>query len=369
MGRRSITVTRLNVPFKAGFQHAAAQRHATASIIVAVGSESGLSGFGEGCPRPYVTGETLAGAVAFARLYGPALIDEVYDVERLQSWIADNQGPIDQNPAAFCAIEMALIDFLARERGCSAEALLGLPELNGVFRYSAVIGDGTPSAFERQFDRYRMAGFQDFKVKLSGDLQRDRAKIACFDRMTEGGLRLRVDANNLWHQTDECIAFLDALDHPLFAVEEPLPVHALGEFLKIAEALRTRIVLDESFLRSDELERLAATAPKWILNCRVSKLGGMLRTITAVDRARRLGLDIIVGAHVGETSLLSRAALTVAQRAGPALIAQEGAFGTHLLTSDPCSPVVMFDGAGILRAPGNVDTASEGWGLKLALSG
>ena len=52
--------------------------------------------------------------------------------------------------------------------------------------------------------------------------------------------------------------------------------------------------------------------------------------------------------HVSETSLLTRAALTVAQAAGPALVAQEGAFGTRLLERDLCDPPLMFGTGGVL---------------------
>ena len=57
---------------------------------------------------------------------------------------------------------------------------------------------------------------------------------------------------------------------------------------------------------------------------------------------------MIVGAQVGETSLLTRAALTVARAAGDLLVGQEGAFGTLLLERDVCDPPLMFGKAGVL---------------------
>ncbi|MFZ1761994.1 MAG: hypothetical protein WAT99_03795, partial [Nitrospira sp.] len=57
---------------------------------------------------------------------------------------------------------------------------------------------------------------------------------------------------------------------------------------------------------------------------------------------------IVVGAQVGETSILTRAALTVADRYRDILLAQEGAFGTHLLEYDLCDPPLMFGRGGRL---------------------
>ena len=53
------------VPFKAVFRHASASR-AQRSLIVAVRAD-GETGYGEGCPRHYVTGETIESGVAFIR--------------------------------------------------------------------------------------------------------------------------------------------------------------------------------------------------------------------------------------------------------------------------------------------------------------
>ena len=57
---------------------------------------------------------------------------------------------------------------------------------------------------------------------------------------------------------------------------------------------------------------------------------------------------MIVGAQVGETSLLTRAALTLATAAFDLLAGQEGAFGTHLLSRELCRPVLMFGPGGEL---------------------
>jgi len=45
---------------------------------------------------------------------------------------------IDNYPSAWCAIEMAVLDILAREKGCSVEKLLGITCGNRYSRYTAV---------------------------------------------------------------------------------------------------------------------------------------------------------------------------------------------------------------------------------------
>jgi L-alanine-DL-glutamate epimerase-like enolase superfamily enzyme len=276
------------------------------------------------------------------------LCGEVVDLESLRAWMSGRLEELDENPAAWCAIELAILDLLAKERGEPLEALLRLSPLNGRFRYSAVLGDSNASVFEATIARFRALGFSDIKVKLSGEEQRDRRKVAVLRQYDGQGIRVRVDANNFWKAARETIGFLRDLDYPFFAVEEPVRPSDYVALASIGEALGCRIILDESFLRLSQLDRLRAQPDRWLINLRVSKMGGLTRSLAVVDAARAIGVGLIIGAQVGETSLLTRAALTVAHAAGPSVVAQEGAFGTFLLERDVCDPPLMFGKGGVL---------------------
>jgi hypothetical protein len=93
-------------------------------------------------------------------------------------------------------------------------------------------------------------------------------------------------------------------------------------------------------------------------------MGGVLRSLHLASEVRQRGLRLIIGAHVGETSLLTRAALTVANAARDLLIAQEGAFGTHLLVHDVVERPLMFGAAGVLEIT-PATFCSAGWGLSV----
>jgi len=327
--------------FHVTVRHASTTRDATENIIVRVRTASGVVGIGEGCPRRYVTGETVESARTFLRGAAPGAAASAETVDGLRSWMVDHRESIDANPAAFCALELALLDALARQQRVPVERLLGCPDLTGTFRYTAVIGDSGRSVFALVLQRYLSLGIRDFKLKLSGDLERDQRKLARL-RRRGATVRIRVDANNLWSDAGACIDHLRRLEHRFSAIEEPLTVNDLDGFARIAAALDTPIVIDESGLRGEQLDHLPGPVDGWILNCRVSKMGGLVRSLATVEAARALGIGVVVGAHVGETSILTRAGLTVAAHAGDSLVAQEGAFGTNLLRQDLVSPVLMF---------------------------
>ena len=357
---QSLTAEAFHVDFRHSFSHASATRSKTETLLVSARLEDGSIGWGESCPRSYVTGENLASANQFVTAVSATLIARIGNVDDLRDWTLQNRERIDRNPAAWCAIELALLDAFSRSQGKSVEDLLGLPSIHRqVFSYSAVLDNSSLPTFEAMLEAYLAVGISDFKMKLSGDLAADKSKVQLIQQMASD-IRLRVDANNLWDDSREAIGFLQQLNMPLFGIEEPLQPGALGGMASIAESLDCKIILDESLLTLQDLEMLQPNLERWVVNLRVSKMGGLLRSISLLDRTAQLQIPVIVGAQVGETSLLTRAALTAARYAGPQLVAQEGAFSTLLLREDVFHPNLMFGTGGLLTA----DVPGSGFGLQ-----
>ena len=358
---RELRFAVLAIPFKVAFRHASAERTETSSVWVESLSAGGVVGRGESCPRPYVTGETIDSAQAFFSRHQAALSAHVVDLDSLRSWMSERREELDGNPAAWCAIELAILEMLAIESRVPIEGLLALPRLAGRFQYSAVLGDMRHDAFQATAGQYRRQGFTDFKIKLAGHLDRDREKIALLRQWP--GIRVRVDANNLWRTANEAIVFLMALDYPFYAVEEPIAPGQYDELARIAARLGCKMILDESFVRASQIEQLAADPNAWIINLRVSKMGGLLRSMEVTAAARKANVGLIVGAQVGETSLLTRAALAVAHASRDILVAQEGAFGTLLLERDVCDPSLTFGAGGVLDAASYPALERPGFGF------
>ncbi|MGR8946704.1 MAG: mandelate racemase/muconate lactonizing enzyme family protein [Gammaproteobacteria bacterium] len=320
----------------------------TEAIVVRAESPSGIYGLGEGCPRSYVTGESIGTALNFFE-HNIAELSALGSLADLQAWLADHQTIVDENPSAFCAVELALLNVFAGEAECSVEELLSLPPLNGEFQYSAIIGSDDPKRIARRLAQYVDLGFKDFKVKLCGQHHVD-AEINSLLQAQTTELRVRFDANNLWRDTNLAIDYLSEFEYPIFALEEPLQARDFNGCKRLYEALGTRIILDESFTREPDFDAVLHNPNPWIINLRVSKMGGCLRSIAIAEQAKLHGIPLVVGAQVGETSILTRAALTIANTFRDIVVAQEGAFGTHLLEYDICDPPLMFGPGGIVQA-------------------
>ncbi len=341
------------IPFRTRFGHASAERASAENIIVLVKDRSGLFGLGEGCPRSYVTGETVASALVFVEAHRDAFtrLEDFYD---LKAWMATHEVEIDANPSAFCAVELALLDLFGRRAQKPLEAFLGIPRAFSI-RASAVYGTSGGLKFKAQRLLFEMNGLHDAKLKVSGDLQRDVARVRALSR--SGAVRL--DANNLWPDAASAIAALNKLAAFAWAVEEPIKPRDWAGLRAISEATGLLIIADESLTR---LADLSAMPEGFAVNLRVSKLGGLLRSRAVLDRARAQNRPIIIGAQVGETSILARAALSLAAAANGDLRGFEAGYGTWLLTQDIVSPELRIAHGGLRPDP---IVSAYGMGLTL----
>ncbi len=359
---KHLQIKRIAIPFKQSFEHASASRSETESVLVTLESENGHLGYGEGCPRDYVTGESVDSAIVFFEKHKNSF-KNIFDLADLKSWVTEFQTDIDLNPAAWCAIELAILDLMGKESQQSIEALLSLPQLEEDFYYTAVLGINSLKGFQQQLERYLNWGFQDFKIKISGNLKEDHEKIGLFQAMQNPSIKIRLDANNLWKNSRESVDYISELDYPFSGIEEPLQPKDFQGLRKIYDALKIPVILDESFFRKDHFQHIRESPEVWVINLRLSKMGGILRSLSIAEQAEKEGFSIIIGAQVGETSILTRAALTIANSIRDTLIAQEGAFGTHLLQYDITNQPLMFSKKGVLSH----DAFAEKPGLGLSI--
>ncbi len=347
--------------FRFRFSHASASRTATSNIIVELQDRDGVNGYGEGCPRSYVTGETEESAAAFISEYGPDFIQSCTDLFEIRNWIDFHEAKISQNPAAFAAIETALLDMLARRNALSIDEYLGYPPLHAPMHYSAVLGDSSPTKTRLAAFVYSVVGMSDFKIKLSADIERDKRKLSRLPRHA----KIRVDANNLWQEPKACMEHVSAIGRKIWAIEEPLAVSDVAGMQKVSQELDIAIILDESLINTSQLSQYSGRPGRWVANIRVSKCGGLLRSIELALAAQAQGMDVILGAHVGETSLLTRAAMTVGNALGKVPLAREGAFGKILLKQDISPSSLIFGRTGVLDPDCYLLARNSGLGLKI----
>ena len=101
---------RFITPLRFKFKHASADRAASSSIIVEI-NDGEFRGYGEACPRSYVTGETEESVTQFLNQHGKDWTNSINSVDALKEKIEAEEKLINENPAAFSALEIALLEF------------------------------------------------------------------------------------------------------------------------------------------------------------------------------------------------------------------------------------------------------------------
>ncbi|KIG15196.1 O-succinylbenzoate synthase [Enhygromyxa salina] len=352
----------LQLPFRERFVHALASRAAMASVWCRIEDANGVGvGWGEGCPRSYVTAELLEPSAAQLRSMAEHL--RGHTLRSLDDITALLDELLPSAPSLRCAVEMALLDLLGRARGRSVAELLGASASR--VRYSAVISAEQPAKVTQLARRGVALSFADYKLKVDAELEQNLARLDALREVIGPEPSVRVDANAAWSLT-EAPAHIEALHaRGVTLFEQPLPVVAGipgHRQLRARIPAAAKLMVDESIVSWADLNTLLDARVVDRLLLKVSKQGGPLRCLAFARRAAAAGVPCHLGNHVGESSLLSAAGRVVA--GAHAFETVEGSFGPLLLAADIVAEPLCFGAGG--WAPVRYASA-PGWGLDVML--
>jgi muconate cycloisomerase len=332
----AVEVRTAELLFRFSFGHALAARSSSENVYVKVTLSDGTTGFGEGVPRPYVTGETAEAALsAVCDRYAPALVGgELTDPEAVPAvlhGVAATTAHDGPPGAAWCAVELALLDAAGRLFGVPVRHWLGpvrAPELS----YDAVIPFSSTRALGPLALLVRALGIPHVKVKVGQDLDGDLDRLRILRRVLGPDTDLRVDANCAW-TAEEALAAIERMRrYGISLVEQPVAAGDLDGLQRLTAACPEMIAVDESLRNVEEAEALVAAKACDAFNIRVSKCGGLQASMQMAAVAADAGLICIVGAQVGESGILSAAGRHLAACVAPRYL--EGSAGRLLLRED-----------------------------------
>jgi muconate cycloisomerase len=358
-----VTIFSLRIPFVEAFSHSASVRACSDGIVVRVVGDDGTVGYGEGLPRPYVTGETVETCIhhmvhrlwpAIAGLNYPDLIlgpDPVEVLAPVDITLPDHtqEGVIAWH-AARAAVELALIDALLRRKDLSLAAIL--PPKRSEVTYSGVITTGSIATALRLTHACMQLGLQAIKIKIGGsDACR---RVAAIREAVGPSVSLRVDANGAY-AVPEAIATLNAMaPYSIDCAEQPVPRGDPADLAHVQAASPIPVMADESLVTAADVQELVEARACRLFNLRLSKCGGIRRTLEMASVAKRAGVRVQLGCQVGETAILSAAGRHVAAYIDDPVFV-EGSYGGLLLAEDVGEEEVAFGHGGtaeVLRGPG-----------------
>jgi L-Ala-D/L-Glu epimerase len=311
----------VRIPLKRKVTHASHVRTDTDNLVVKCVLSDGSTGYGEGVPRDYVTGETIDFSFDLLKRSNLAeqievgcsnFVEAVHLAERLKLAPVPGDDRLIQGNAARCAVELAVLDAFGRTFG---ESLLKVSEITAPelyrFRhevqYSGVIGN--PRGWKKRVYPliYRLAGFKQVKLKVGIAGQNDVKRTKTVRRWLGRSIDLRLDANEAW-SSGEAVSRIQELEpFGITCVEQPVRHEDVACLAAVRKQLKTPIVLDESLCGEVDAERAAQNGWCDLFNIRLSKCGGFIPSVRLAQLAKRHSLGYQLGCQVGETAILSSA--------------------------------------------------------------
>jgi muconate cycloisomerase len=338
-----LTALHTRVPLRKPVRHASHVRSDTDNVLVRCVLEDGTVGHGEGVPRDYVTGETVASALdLLARSDLKAQLEPCDDfpqavalAEGLRLAPVPGDDRNCQGNAARCAVELAVLDAYGR---CFGEPLSGVtllltPDLFSPLpwvRYSGAITSARGLKARLAGWVMRLYGFREVKVKVGIAGHDDVARLRSIRWGAGRRMGLRVDANEAWSAGEVVQRIRELEPFRLSAVEQPVAHTEVGVLAEVREAVGVPIVLDESLCSLVDGERAIQAGTCDLFNLRLSKCGGFIPALRLAQLAAAHGLGCQLGCQIGETAVLSAAGRHFAASVG-GLRFLEGSYDRHLV--------------------------------------
>jgi muconate cycloisomerase len=294
----------LRIPFRRPFRHHLREHTASHPLLVQVTLSDGTVGWGEAQPRTYVTGETVASAhETIDHVWGRPLIGCAISLDAAASLL--RHFDFGAQPAAFCGLELALLDAAGRAEGRSVLDVIGGAARRELTFDGAVLGLLPDALFGVALTRVRSAGKRVIKIKAG--LPNDVARVAAARRILGPDMTIVIDANAAW-TAEEAIVRIRALE-PLGValVEQPVAKEDIAGLRRVRDAVATPIMADESLCTPADAAALLDHDAVDAWNIRLGKCGGLLASRQLVLRARTAGIACQLGTMVGESGILAAA--------------------------------------------------------------
>ena len=283
----SLDAYRLSIPLKEPYHLAFGELRAFDSVLVRAQTGEGRESWGE----------TTACAG-----YVPETGDDIWDFVCQQA-----PGLVGASPAragrqlARVASErpFAVTPLLTAVEGLDEET----PRSNGEAAQDATVALVGILSAEREADlesgfwAQRQRGHTTMKLKVGFEVERDVRRAAFVQALTRQapGTRIRIDANQGYSLAD-ARRFVQTLQPDVVEhFEQPFGIDDWDSQVALAKVSPVPLMLDESILGVEDVERAAALRCATVVKFKLMKAGSAGLLADQIALARRLGLEVLLG--------------------------------------------------------------------------
>jgi L-alanine-DL-glutamate epimerase-like enolase superfamily enzyme len=259
------------------------------STVVAVETDTGITGYAECCPlgSAYLPSYAHGVRAGLAEI-GPKLVGR----DPTALWPLNHlmDAVLRGHPYVKAPIDIACWDILGKVAGLPVHTLLGGAEQDAIALYRAISQEDSARMAEK-IAGYRREGYTKFQLKVGGDPNEDIERIRACRAILQPGDVLVADANTGWTMADaarvvNAVADLDVhIEQPCASYEESVSIRR-----------RTALpfVLDEVIGTVGDLVKGIAEDAFDIINLKISKVGGLTKAKLMRDICVASGIPMTI---------------------------------------------------------------------------
>jgi L-alanine-DL-glutamate epimerase-like enolase superfamily enzyme len=317
-----LAIRTFDLPLRHTFTISRGSTNVQSTLIVEL-SEGGHAGYGEATTNPYY-GATLESMSAALAKVTPLLENRTLDDPA--AWWEELAPQLAGHSFARSALDQAAHDLWGKLRGKPVYELWGL-SVARVPPSSYTIGIDTPKTMVARLQEF--PGWPVYKIKLGTPHD---VELVCELRRHTAAL-FRVDANCGWTADRAAANAHDLSILDVEFIEQPLPADDWPGMKRLFRESVLPIIADESCQTEQDVERCAGHFHG--INIKLVKCGGLTPARRMIERARRLGLRVMIGCMTESTVGISAAAqllplVDYADLDGAVLLARDIASGVTL---------------------------------------
>jgi cis-L-3-hydroxyproline dehydratase len=259
------------------------------STVVAIETDTGMTGWGEVCPL----------GPAYLPAYAEGARTGIAEVSKhLIGLNPTHLGAINQemdralrgHPYVKSAIDMACWDLLGKSTKQPLSTLFGGTFAEDFALYRAISQD-TPESMAKMVSKYRQEGYTKFQLKVGGEPNTDIERIKAAAEKLENGDVLVADANTGWTQHDALRVAAAVRDVDVY-IEQPCATYE--ECLALRRHTDRPFILDEVIDSVEMVIRAYADQAMDIVNLKISKVGGLTKARQIRDLCVSLGIAMTI---------------------------------------------------------------------------
>ncbi|WP_062307495.1 mandelate racemase/muconate lactonizing enzyme family protein [Polynucleobacter sinensis] len=280
-----------------GFKNAYVTKTVQKSAVIRITDDEGRVGLGNIDPSPGYSAESIEDSLKVLKeVLAPSVIG--LDAFNIHELLISMNRSVEHFYDAKAAIEMACTDLICRKLDVPVYTYLGGEVVDEVL-FNAWIGILPPDEAAAEAKKWFDKGFKSAKVKVGGNIQADKDRIAAIREAVGSTMKLRADAN-AGYQVEEAIALgrlLEPFDLQLF--EQPVHADDLVGMAKVRQAVGIPIMADESIIDHESLIAVIKEDAADIVKLKVMKQGGFLNARRMLETASAAGLKVVIGHGFG----------------------------------------------------------------------